>query len=56
VQFGCSPDGRPSIQTASITGSHFPTHRLFVNGRPIGIEQRQGGLARLWYSNGDLIE
>lgn len=42
----CTPAG--TDVTVNLTGSKFPTHRVFVNGTPMRTVP-QGGFARLWF-------
>jgi hypothetical protein len=42
----CTADG--TDVTVNLTGSKFPTHRVFINGTPMQTVQ-QGGFARLWF-------
>jgi hypothetical protein len=39
--------GTPSV-TVAIEGSHFPSHRAFLNGLPIHPDLRQGPFTDLW--------
>lgn len=42
----CTPEG--TDVSVNLSGSKFPTHRVFVNGTPVRTVP-QGGFARLWF-------
>lgn len=44
----CTADGTPQVEIREFTGSRFPSHRVFVNGR---VERTisQGAFVNLWY-------
>jgi len=45
-QISCT--GVSATATTTLTGSHFPTHRVFVDGIQQGLDVKQGVLSDLW--------